>query len=49
MKAQDYWTIFMETGAPEVYLLYNQARRMEEADVCNDTGACITSLGIQRP
>ena len=38
MKAKDYWTIFMETGAPEMYLLFNQARRMEEENVSNDPG-----------
>ena len=25
MHAEDYWAIFLETGAPEVYLLYRQA------------------------
>lgn len=38
MNAQDYWMMFLETGAPEMYLLYNQARRMEATDVFNDPG-----------
>ena len=29
MNAQDYWTLFLETGAPEIYLLYNSARKTE--------------------
>jgi len=38
MRAHDYWTIFLETGAPELYLMFNQARRMEETDVSEDQG-----------
>jgi hypothetical protein len=29
MKSQDYWQLFLETGSPELYLLYNNARKME--------------------
>ena len=47
MNAQDYWTIFIETGAPEMYLLYNKARRMENPDVYNNSGTGSSSLGIQ--
>ncbi len=47
MNAQDYWKIFLETGAPEMYLLYNRARRMEEHNVCNDPGPCSAGLGLQ--
>ena len=47
MNAQDYWTIFIETGAPEMYLLYNKARRMEEPDVSINSGTGSSSLGIQ--
>lgn len=39
MNAQDYWNMFLETGAPEMYLLYNKARRTEETHVFNDPGA----------
>lgn len=38
MNAQDYWNMFIETGAPEMYLLYNKARRTEETHVFNDPG-----------
>jgi len=47
MNAQDYWSIFIETGAPEMYLLYNKARRMEELDVSDNPGSCSTGLGLQ--
>lgn len=30
MNAQAYWQLFLETGAPELYLLYTNARKMEE-------------------
>lgn len=47
MQAQDYWKIFLETGAPEVYLMYNQVRRMEEADVSEHQGSGVASVGLQ--
>ena len=47
MNAQDYWSIFLETGAPEIYLLYNQLRRMEERDVSNDPGVGYSGIGLQ--
>ena len=47
MKAQDYWNIFLVTGAPEAYLLYNQARRMEETHVSDPTGAGSSCFGLQ--
>lgn len=47
MNAQDYWSIFLETGAPELYLLYNKARKMEEADVFNHSGTGSAGYGLQ--
>lgn len=38
MNAQDYWNIFLETGAPEMYLLYHNALRMEDTNVLDNTG-----------
>ncbi len=37
MTSQDYWQMFLETGAPELYLMYNNARKMENPNVCNNT------------
>ena len=47
MKANDYWNIFMETGAPEAYLLYSRALKMEAMDVFDDTGTGAESHGLQ--
>lgn len=35
MNAQPFWDLFLETGAPEMYLLYQHARKTEETDVFN--------------
>lgn len=36
MNAAQYWKLFMETGSPEAYVMYNQAKRMENTHVFND-------------
>ena len=38
MRSQDCWALFLETGAPELYILYNQVRRMEEQNVFDGSG-----------
>ena len=47
MNAADYWKFFLETGAPEFYLLYNHTRRMEDKHVFNDSGIGAESHEIQ--
>ena len=47
MNAQDFWNIFLETGAPEVYLLYTKALKMEEKHVFDDTGIGSSGHGLQ--
>lgn len=47
MKASDYWNIFMETGAPEAYLSYSKALKMEETHVSDDPGPGFTGHGLQ--
>ena len=47
MNASDYWNLFMETGAPECYLLFQAARRRAEQDVYEDPGTCAPSNGVQ--
>ena len=39
MQAQNFWELFMETGAPEMYLLYHHAKKMEETYVPDPQGA----------
>lgn len=33
MDSQNLWQIFLETGSPEIYMLYNSIRRMENGHV----------------
>lgn len=47
MKAEEYWNMFMETGAPEMYLLYSSARRMENGNVLDDQGSGDTNHSLQ--
>lgn len=47
MDKKELWSAFLETGAPEIYLLFNRARRMEEANVFNDSGTCASGNGVQ--
>lgn len=47
MTANDYWNLFLLTGAPEAYLLYNQARKMEKQNVSENTGTGAQSHGLQ--
>ena len=47
MNANDYWTMFMQTGAPAIYLMYKNAKQMEEADVPECPGPCGSGNRIQ--
>ena len=47
MKAKDYWQFFMETGAPEYYLMYNIALKMEAPIVFDDPGHRAPGHGLQ--
>lgn len=38
MNAANYWQLFMETGAPEMYLLYQKALKSEETHVSDHPG-----------
>ena len=45
MEAKEYWKLFLETGAPEMYVYYQEAKRSEEAYVSDSAGtgpACNT-------
>lgn len=37
MDAKEYWKLFMETGAPELYMLYRQ--QLEERHVPERSGS----------
>lgn len=47
MKANDYWNMFLETGAPEMYLLYSKALKMEAGNVLDDPGTGAAGHGLQ--
>lgn len=47
MNASDYWQIFMETGAPEMYLFYHKARKMESGNVLDDSGTGPAGYSLQ--
>jgi len=47
MEAKAYWEMFLKTGAPEMYLMYKQAVKMEESDVSKGAGLGTTGNGIQ--
>lgn len=47
MNKQEIWQLFLETGAPEAYLLYNQARRMEMSHVSDNQSVGAPPDGLQ--
>lgn len=47
MNAQDYWRVFVDSGIPEYYVLYNRAKKMEESYVPEDTGSGNTGMSLQ--
>lgn len=46
MNSAFYWEVFLETGAPEMYLYYQEAKRSEEAYVSDSTGTCTACKSI---
>lgn len=38
MDSQNFWQLFMETGAPEMYLLYTNARKQELTNALKSSG-----------
>ena len=46
MKSQDYWQLFLDTGSPEMYLMYNKARKMESAHVFDNAGSGTAGLTL---
>ena len=47
MNAANFWQLFLETGAPEAYLLYSNALKMEGNHVSDDPGNRPESHGLQ--
>ncbi|MBQ7415627.1 MAG: hypothetical protein IJW14_01155 [Oscillospiraceae bacterium] len=47
MDSKNYWQLFLETGAPELYLMYSNALKMEETHVPERSGAGAEGHGLQ--
>ena len=47
MHATDYWQLFLETGAPEMYLMYSNKLKMEGHYVYDDPGHRPAGHGLQ--
>ena len=47
MNTNAYWQLFLQTGAPEAYLLYAQQLRMEEPHVFDNPGHRAAGNGLQ--
>ena len=47
MNAENYWQMFLETGAPELYLMYSQAKKTEESYVSDSAGIGTASNKLQ--
>ena len=47
MKSTDYWQLFLETGAPEAYLMYNKQLKAEANYVYDDSGCRPESNRLQ--
>ena len=47
MNATQLWQTFLDTGAPEVYLLYNQAKRVDNNHVLDSSGIGASGNDLQ--
>lgn len=47
MDAKEYWRLFLETGAPELYLMYAQAAKSEGAYVSDHNCAGTADQRLQ--
>ena len=47
MNASEYWKLFLETGAPELYLCYSKQLKMEESHVYDNSGHRPEGHGLQ--
>lgn len=47
MDAKEYWKLFVETGAPELYLMYSDALKLEGKHVPECSGSGAAGHGLQ--
>ena len=47
MDANQFWLAFLDTGAPEIYMMYQQALKMEANHVFDNSGAGASDRRLQ--
>ena len=47
MRPELYWQLFLKTGSPEAYLMYNEAKRLEQKHVSEYEGTCCSGHTLQ--
>lgn len=47
MDSNQFWLAFLDTGAPEMYLLYSKAKKMEGNRVSDDQRPCFEGHKLQ--
>ena len=47
MRSADYWQLFLDTGAPEAYMMYANALKSEDKYVFDNTGNRPAGNGLQ--
>ena len=47
MDAENLWQAFLDTGAPELYLLYVKAKKVEESHVFNGSRVGLAGDNLQ--
>lgn len=47
MKSDLCWQLFLNTGSPEAYLMYNEAKRLEKSHVSQHEGTCSQGNTLQ--
>ncbi len=47
MDTTQLWQLFLETGAPEVYMLYAKAMKSEGVHVSDGSGSGTAGYGLQ--
>ena len=46
MDSSAFWLAFLDTGAPEMYLLFSRTRKIEERNVLDDKGLGASSYEL---
>lgn len=47
MRSNELWQAFLDTGAPEFYILYSKAREAEDKYVFDNSGAGFAGHNLQ--